>query len=991
MLGKDTGRERVLFEWVEERRASAHIRRTIGVLAAVWLAIVPMAWSQGDGFEGQRITQIRIRGQQEQTLSDKLPPMPLEVGKPFDIDAERESLRQLYRTGRYSDIRVEVTPELDGLRVDFVVRRNYYNNVVSIEGLKEPPNEAAALASMRMGLGEPFRESALKEGLGHLVDTLRDEGLYQAKVDYTLVPHEDTRSMDINVHVDSGARARVGSIDLLNHTGLPDKTLLNKSKLSPGKEVTSARLDRAANRVKKFLVSEGHLGANAYLRPGSYDPKTNKVSLAFDVTSGPRVRVEVSGAKFSQAKLRKLIPIYAEGTVDEDLLQEGRRNLRDSLERDGYFDADVQVSSTMNTEKGERVITYEVSRGGRHKLVGVTFKGNRYFSSDLLESRLQLQTASFASRGRFSQSLVRSDAVSIRDLYLANGFNEAKATPEVADNYGKKVGDIFVTFQIDEGPQTRVSELSLEGNHALNNDVLLGVIGSTPGQPYSAVTVSSDRNNILALYFNDGFPEARFDSQVKQTSESNRVQLTYRVTEGRQIEVSQVLLTGYEHTRRGVISRQVQIKPDGPLREGDVVESQRRLYNLGVFNRVQIAPQNPDGSDPDKTVVVQVNEGKRYTVGYGFGFEALRLPGSTTNPAGTTLSASPRGLFEISKSNFAGRAQTISFKARASTFQYRGVLSFLAPNLFTNPKWTLQLTGFADKTLDVNTFTSSRYEGSFQLEQTVSPGTSLYYRYFFRHVIVQAGSLHVTPDQIPLFSQPTKISGFGLSWVRDRRNNPADASRGIFNSADFTIAPQSIGSTTNFVRIFLQNSTFHPFGRAFVFARSTRFGVEQTFSGSAQNQIPLPERFFAGGATSLRGFSLNQAGPRDRTTGFPVGGLALLVFNQELRFPMKLPYVGNRIGGTAFYDFGNVYTDVSQITFRTSPSSLTDDLNYLSHTIGFGLRYATPIGPVRVDFGYQLNPAQFQFSFINSATKLTETKTQRLPHFQFFFNIGPVF
>ena len=146
------------------------------------------------------------------------------------------------------------------------------------------------------------------------------------------------------------------------------------------------------------------------------------------------------------------------------------------------------------------------------------------------------------------------------------------------------------------------------------------------------------------------------------------------------------------------------------------------------------------------------------------------------------------------------------------------------------------------------------------------------------------------------------------------------------------------------------------------------------------------ESAIAGGGQSLRGFSLNQAGPRDPCSGFPIGGLAILIFNQELRFPMRLPFVGNRLGGTVFYDGGNVYRDVSHINFDWKSSSITN-LNYFSHTIGFGLRYPTPIGPVRVDIGYQLNPAQYQV--VPSGTTIPEFF--RVPHFGFSFNIGPVF
>ena len=197
-----------------------------------------------------------------------------------------------------------------------------------------------------------------------------------------------------------------------------------------------------------------------------------------------------------------------------------------------------------------------------------------------------------------------------------------------------------------------------------------------------------------------------------------------------------------------------------------------------------------------------------------------------------------------------------------------------------------------------------------------------------------------------------------------------------------------MGSSANFYRIFVQNSSFYAFGRNFVFARSTRFGVEPPFGNSQEIDIPLPERFFAGGAQSLRGFSLNQAGPRDPGTGFPIGGLALLIFNQELHFPMRLPFIGNRLGGTLFYDAGNVYSDVNHITFAWKSASPTE-LNYLSHTVGFGFRYATPIGPVRVDFGYLINPAEYTVT--PTPPTVPPTEIFHVSHFGFSFNIGPVF
>jgi outer membrane protein insertion porin family len=949
--------------------------------------------------EGQNVVEIRVVDSTGLPVKSAIPAMPLAIGKAFDFDDERESLRELYRTGDYADIRVNAEPVTGGARIDFVVQRNLYNDVVRVFGLKEPPSEAAAVSAMRLTLGEAFRESSLRDAVARLKEVLQSEGLYNPNITWVLTPHEDTRQMDIIVTVVPGARATIGSFQVKNQTPISDAELIDRSKIKLKNTLTTARLVRATQRLRKYFLNQGYLGAGILITPGTYDAATNEVPLQYTVSTGPRVRVVINGAKVSKDKLRQLVPVYAEGAVDDDLLQEGRRNIRDYFQGLGYFNADVEVASHEDPSAHERVISFDVKPGDHYRLAGVGFEGNKYFSRSLLAGRLALQPASFASNGRFSQSLVRSDADSIKNLYLSNGFLQAQVTPSTNDRYHEKKGNLFVSFDIVEGPQTRVESLSLDGNRDISNDTLLNVIGSSRGQPYSAAGVASDRNNILAMYYNEGYPEAHFEAQVTPGGNPDEVKLVYKISEGERIEVKQVLLTGYQFTRPGIISKQVVIKPGGPLREGDVVETQRQLYNLGVFTRVQIAPQNPTGTDPDKTVVVDVQEGSRYTVGYGGGFEVLSIAGAGNNPNGTSIVASPRGILEVARSNMFGRAETLSFKARASTLQYRALLAYTADQFLGFKSLSASLTGFADKTLDVDTFTSIRYEGAFQLTQKLSPSSSVQYRYFFRRVLASNLNGKVSPDEIPLYSQPTLVSGFGITYARDRRDNPTEAKHGTFNSLDLSVSSVSLGSSASFVRGFFQNSSFYSFGRDFVFARSTRFGIEQVFGDSHEVDVPLPERFFAGGGQSLRGFSLNQAGPRDPVTGFPIGGLGLLMFNQELRFPMKLPWVGNRLGGTIFYDGGNVFSDVNHINLDWKSKSDTE-LNYFSHTVGFGVRYPTPIGPVRFDIGYLLNPAQYPATTCQAPTTplpvpcpppYQVTRNYTLPHVGFSFNIGAVF
>jgi outer membrane protein insertion porin family len=316
---------------------------------------------------------------------------------------------------------------------------------------------------------------------------------------------------------------------------------------------------RSRDRLRTFLVDQGYLGASALITPGTYDAPSNKVPLTLDVTAGPQVAVEINGVHMSKSERKKLLPIYAEGAVDEDLLQEGRRNIRDYFQRQGYFNANVDVSSNQDQAKGEQSIVYNVTRGDRFKLVAISVDGNHYFSRALIASRLQLQAASFAAYGRYSQQLMRDDADAIKSLYVSNGFLQAQVTPEVVNESSGKKNDLEVKFHVVEGAQTRISELQITGNDAVKTDDLLAVIGSTEGQPYSEAGVASDRNNILAYYYNDGFPQAAFVEQILNNAGPNKIGLIYHITEGPRIEVARVLLTGYQYTRPGIISRQVEV------------------------------------------------------------------------------------------------------------------------------------------------------------------------------------------------------------------------------------------------------------------------------------------------------------------------------------------------------------------------------------------------------------------------------------------------
>jgi outer membrane protein assembly factor BamA len=345
-----------------------------------------------------------------------------------------------------------------------------------------------------------------------------------------------------------------------------------------------------------------------------------------------------------------------------------------------------------------------------------------------------------------------------------------------------------------------------------------------------------------------------------------------------------------------------------------------------------------------------------------------------------------------------GLGHSISVRTRVSTLDRRAVLSYNWPRFRSHENLSLSFTTLFEDSRDVRTFSFQRAEGSIQLSQRLSKASTVFYRYTYRRLSVDEATLNISALLIPLLSQPVRVGIGSFAWILDRRDDPVDPHKGVYNTVDIGLAEGALGSQRNFVRFLVRNATYHPIGKKLVVARSTEAGDIHAFhyTGDPANAVPLAERFFGGGGSSHRGFPENQAGPRDSTTGLPLGGTALLFNQTELRFPL----IGDNIGGVLFHDMGNIYSSLSNFSLRQHQRD-QQDFDYMVHAVGFGIRYRTPVGPLRVDLGYSINgPRYFGFkgtqqdllnAGVNPCAIASNCQVQRVSHFQYFFSIGQTF
>ena len=986
---------------------------------------------------GLTIDQIELPGVPPEEAASLVAATPLKIGEPLTRESLHDAMQALFATGRFSDIQAEVDrTETAGIRLRFLTIANFFVGMVTIEGVSQNPSANQLASATRLQLGELYSQEKLDRALAGIQRVLEENGFHQSKVTNSEKRDEQQHQINLTFRVVPGPRAVVGEIKLEGDAGYSLEQIEEIAKLHPGVPVLSKRITRALQRIRARYQKQDRLLAQVEVASRTYQSKRNSVDYVLKVDRGPVVEIAAEGFKLTQRVLKKMVPIYEEGAVDDDLLNEGRRNIQNLLQSLGYFQATVSVSQH-STQDGKHVqVVYVVNPGDRHKLVVIRISGNRFFSTELIRSRMQDQAAGrLFSHGRYNDALLDDDVHSIQGLYRASGFRQVEVTSKLVTSYQGDPSQLAIEIAIKEGQQTRVAWVRIEGGYMLPEEQLPET-STAEGQGFDESSLADDRDRILGRYFDNGFPNATVDVayvSIPSADKLPRVGVTFTIHEGEQFFVSQLFLDGLNHTRPGVARRAIRVQPGGPLSQQDMLESQRRLYDLGLFKQVDTAVQNPDGTESRKNVVVTVNEADRYTFDYGAGFEfQTGQPSYGTNqPLGKT-GVSPMVSLGVSRINVGGRHQTITMKGALGRLQQKALISYDIPTILNLDNLRFTATALYDDTVDVSTFTSKRLEGTVQVAQVLKrdPTTSrelttLAYRFSYRRV--DASNIEVTSNLIPLLSEPTRVGTPNFIFIRNRRDNDLESSRGSYTTLEGGVAASYFGSSADFSRFLAKNSTYHTFfrnrstGQGFVFARSTTIGLENRFGSTVlldpaqpvpagETLIPLPERFYSGGGNSNRGFGLNQAGPRDPFTGYPVGGSALFLNSVEMRFPnVRVPYLNDKIGFTVFEDLGNVFARPQEmfpslVRFHQPDQGycfqevthLSCNYNYAPNAIGTGVRYQTPIGPLRFDFGYNLSPPYFP-SYTNITTnKVTGQAVgqfgyQRAGHFNFSFSVGQSF
>jgi outer membrane protein insertion porin family len=925
--------------------------------------------SQISAYEGQNVTSVEVAGRPDLNPDRFAPTLAPAIGQPFSKEKAEATIQSLKASGSFEDVQLDLRPEADGVRVLYIVQPALYFGMYDFT----PSGKftyARLLQVANYSSKEPYSKVDIQRAENSILKFLQQNGYFEATVESDVKVDSDHGLANVAFHLTLNKLAKFGEVKINGTTPEDAEKLksaihslmasLRQAAVRSGKSYSLKKLQNATDHLERTLAKEKYLAAQVRLVGADYNPQTRRADIVFEVKKGPTVDVKIQGARVGGGTRKKLLPIYQQVGLTPELIQEGRQNLIQHFKSKGFFDVDVE--SDVQTNPSGETVRYTITRGMRKKIGDVEFRGNDNFDEEELEDRVSVKKGGLLTNGSYDEKSIKT----LEATYRAAGFSTVKVSTQLETHNGH----MDVVFVINEGPQDKVESLRIEGNTISQDQFAPDGLRIAPDQPFSQKNVDDDRNKIVAWYLDHGYLTANLrETADPSASNPHRFNVVYSIHEGPQVHTDDLVTIGRNHAQQRVIDREIAaVQPGVPLTERNLLTSESRLYTPGIFDWTEVETRRPVTDQTAEDVIVKVHEARRNSLTYGFGFEMTNRGGSV--PTGTIAVPGlpavgvssqfqvsqrtfkgPRASIFYTRSNVRGKAETITLGALGGPLIRRASFAWSDPH-FRWTNWSSNYTSTGEINKENPIFDSRLAQAAWQLQRPLNKsGTK---SLLVRYSLTQTGLTRVLiPDLIPEEDLHTRLSTFSGTYIHDTRDNILDAHKGQYQTFQIDFNARVLGSNVSFGKLLLQAAYYHPITESVTWANSIRLGFIAPFGGS---HIPISQNFFTGGGSTLRGFPLNGAGPQRTVQAcndpgnsstcslirVPVGGTQLVILNSEFRIPLPIK---KGLSLATFYDGGNVFHPIGFERFREQ----------YTNSVGIGLRYATPVGPIRIDLGHNLN------------------------------------
>jgi outer membrane protein insertion porin family len=663
------------------------------------------------------------------------------------------------------------------------------------------------------------------------------------------------------------------------------------------------------------------------------------IKLIYVVKEKPTiVKIDFQGNKeFDDEKIKEKINITAGAIADSVLIQDNANKIRAFYEEEGFWLSQiVPVINVINQD--EVSLTYQITEGSKVRIKKIDIDGNKVFSDSKIKKQMDTKEwwlfSFITSSGYFQKERMDMDIEKIRDFYLNNGYIKITiGEPKINLTNDKK--GMNITIPISEGEQYKVSSISLSGNKVFNEDILRKRIKMAINSPFSKEILRKDIVSLSEQYTENGYAMVSVSPEIFPDDATKTLKLVLKIDEGEKYSIGRIEIIGNTKTRDKVIRREIRLDEGDTFNSALIKRSYERINNLNYFETVELIPKpQPEQKVVDIDVKVKERPTGFFSIGGGYSSVEKFI-----------------AMAELSQGNLFGRGQYIKLRAELGGRTTYYDISFRDP-------W------FLDKplTFSTNIYKISRNYIDYDKNATgfgISFGKrfSEYWAGDISYNFERAKISNISDDASSIVKEQEgtrTTSSITPSITRDSRDNFLDPSRGSRNSLYVTYA--GLGGTNNFVKGEVDSAWYYPIGSTTVMLRG-RFGYARGLGGK---ELPLYERFYVGGIYTVRGLGYGEAGPREKTEstdtskqGELIGGTEELIFNIEYIFPLVSDI---RLKGVAFIDAGNAYDKMH-------------DFGKLRYTTGLGVRWISPMGPIRLEWGYNLDKkpgeesSRFEFAF----------------------------